>query len=109
MSGRPDAPRTGAPRPGWWAVAPAMAAMAWGGNHFTPLLGLFGNEDSYPSPEHVDELDRLLTDAGKEHEFHRYDGAGHAFFSTNRPAYRVEAANDGWQQIWSFFGRHLGR
>jgi carboxymethylenebutenolidase len=72
-----------------------------------PLLGLFGNEDKYPSPEDVDELDRLLTEAGKEHEFHRYDGAGHAFFSTDRPAYRQSAAVDGWQQIWSFFGRHL--
>jgi carboxymethylenebutenolidase len=72
-----------------------------------PLLGLFGNEDSYPSPEQVDELERLLTEAGKEHEFHRYDGAGHAFFSTDRPSYRPEAANDGWAQIWSFFGRHL--
>src|SRR6202034_4483403 len=55
-----------------------------------PLLGLFGNEDSHPSPEEVDELDQILTDLGKPHEFHRYDGAGHAFFSTDRPSYRVE-------------------
>jgi len=25
----------------------------------------------------------------------------------DRPAYRVEAANDGWQKIWDFFGRYL--
>jgi carboxymethylenebutenolidase len=73
-----------------------------------PLLGLFGNEDQYPSPEQVDELDKVLTEAGKDHEFHRYDDAGHAFFSVNRPAYRVEAANDGWEKIWDFFGRYLG-
>jgi carboxymethylenebutenolidase len=72
-----------------------------------PLLGLFGADDKYPSPEHVAELDRLLTDAGKEHEFHTYDGAGHAFFATDRPSYRPEAAKDGWQRIWDFFGRHL--
>jgi carboxymethylenebutenolidase len=72
-----------------------------------PLLGLFGADDKYPSPEHVAELDRLLTDAGKEHEFHSYDGAGHAFFATDRPSYRPEAAKDGWQRIWDFFGRHL--
>ena len=72
-----------------------------------PLLGLFGNEDKYPSPEQVDELDRLLTEAGKEHVFHRYDDAGHAFFATDRPSYRPEAAKDGWQRIWDFFGRHL--
>jgi carboxymethylenebutenolidase len=72
-----------------------------------PLLGLFGNDDVAPSPEHVDELDKLLTEYGKEHEFHRYDGAGHAFFATDRPAYRPEAAVDGWQRIAAFFGRYL--
>jgi carboxymethylenebutenolidase len=73
-----------------------------------PLLGLFGNEDSYPSPEHVDELDRLLTEYAKPHEFHRYDDAGHAFFAVNRPAYRVAAANDGWERIETFFATYLG-
>ena len=48
-----------------------------------PLLGLFGNEDQHPSPDQVAELDKALTEAGKAHEFHVYDGAGHAFFSVN--------------------------
>jgi carboxymethylenebutenolidase len=73
-----------------------------------PLLGLFGNEDSHPSPEQVDELDEILTANDKPHEFHRYDDAGHAFFSTDRPAYRVAAANDGWERITEFFKNHLG-
>jgi carboxymethylenebutenolidase len=73
-----------------------------------PLLGLFGNEDSHPSPEQVDELDQILTDLGKPHEFHRYDGAGHAFFTTDRPSYNVEAANDGWERIEAFYGTYLG-
>jgi carboxymethylenebutenolidase len=72
-----------------------------------PLLGLFGADDQYPSPDQVAELDKALTEAGKPHEFHVYDGAGHAFFSVDRPAYRPEAANDGWQKIWDFFGRYL--
>ena len=72
-----------------------------------PLLGLFGNDDAYPSPEQVDELDRILTELGKPHEFHRYDGAGHAFFAADRPAYRPEAANDGWQRIAAFCAAHL--
>jgi carboxymethylenebutenolidase len=25
----------------------------------------------------------------------------------NRPAYRPEAAMDGWQKIFAFFGKHL--
>src|SRR6516225_3065235 len=73
----------------------------------TPLLGLFGNDDQFPSPEQVDELEEILTREGKPHEFHRYDGAGHAFFSVDRPAYRPEAAVDGWQRIFDFFGTHL--
>jgi carboxymethylenebutenolidase len=72
-----------------------------------PLLGLFGNDDKYPAPAEVDELDKLLTELGKEHEFHRYDGAGHAFFSADRPSYRVEAALDGYQRIRAFFRQHL--
>jgi carboxymethylenebutenolidase len=73
-----------------------------------PLLGLFGNEDSHPSPEQVNELDEILTAEGKPHEFHRYDDAGHAFFSVDRPAYRVAAANDGWEQITAFYKTNLG-
>jgi carboxymethylenebutenolidase len=73
-----------------------------------PLLGLFGNDDSYPSPAHVDELEKLLQDHGKTYEFHRYDDAGHAFFSVDRPSYRVAAAVDGWQRIRDFLARHLG-
>ncbi len=72
-----------------------------------PLLGLFGEDDQYPSPDQVAELDKALNDAGKAHEFHSYPGAGHAFFSVNRPAYRPGAAVDGWEKIWDFFGRHL--
>lgn len=72
-----------------------------------PILGLFGNDDQFPTPEQVDVLEKALTEAGKDHEFHRYDGAGHAFFSVDRTAYRVEAAIDGWQRISAFFTTHL--
>ncbi len=73
-----------------------------------PLLGLFGADDQYPSPEEVGELEKALTDAGKEFEFHSYEGAGHAFFAVDRPSYRPEAAKDGWERIWAFFDRTLG-
>ena len=72
-----------------------------------PLLGLFGEDDRTPSPDHVAELDRRLTELDKPHEFHSYDGAGHAFFAVDRPGYRVAAANDGWERIASFFRTHL--
>jgi carboxymethylenebutenolidase len=72
-----------------------------------PLLGLFGNEDKYPSPEQVDELEEELKAQGKPYEFHRYDDAGHAFFAVDRPSYRPQAAVDGWQKILAFYGEHL--
>lgn len=72
-----------------------------------PLLGLFGADDTFPAPEETAELSRVLDDLGKPHEFHTYDGAGHAFFSVDRPAYRPEAATDGWQKIRDFYGRFL--
>ena len=73
-----------------------------------PLLGLFGNEDSYPNPEQVDELEEILKREGKTYAFHRYDDAGHAFFAVDRPSYRPAAANDGWERIESFYSTYLG-
>jgi carboxymethylenebutenolidase len=72
-----------------------------------PLLGLFGEEDSHPNPAEVAELEEALKAAGKTYEFHSYPGAGHQFFSVDRPAYNVEAATDGWQRILAFYGRYL--
>jgi carboxymethylenebutenolidase len=72
-----------------------------------PLLGLFGAEDRYPGPEEVKELSDELTRLGKTFEFHSFEGAGHGFFAVDRPGYRPEAANEGWQQIVDFYGRHL--
>jgi carboxymethylenebutenolidase len=72
-----------------------------------PLLGLFGAEDSRPSPAETAQLARELAVRGKVYEFHTYEGAGHAFFATDRPSYRPEAAAAGWERVLDFFGRYL--
>jgi carboxymethylenebutenolidase len=72
-----------------------------------PLLGLFGREDSHPAPAETAVLEQRLSELGKTFEFHTFDGAGHAFFAVNRPSYRVEAANEGWDLITAFYGRYL--
>ncbi|GAC1337260.1 MAG: dienelactone hydrolase family protein [Candidatus Dormibacteria bacterium] len=72
-----------------------------------PVLGLFGAEDSHPDPAQVGEIDSVLHRLDKEHEFQIYAGAGHGFFAADRPSYRPEAANDGWNRIWAFLQRTL--
>lgn len=94
----PDPQRPGSPSRGVIHRAVDMAM---------PLLGIFGNDDSNPDPAEVDEIDRVLTELGKEHEFHRYDGAGHAFFASDKPNYRQEQAVDGWARVHEFYDKHL--
>lgn len=72
-----------------------------------PLLGLFGVEDSHPGPDEVAEIDRVLTGLGKVHEFHSFEGAGHAFFAPDRPSYRQHAAGEGWRLVLAWFDRYL--
>ena len=72
-----------------------------------PLLGLFGNEDTNPSPDDVNRTEAALKRFGKNYEFHRYDGAGHAFFAWYRPNYRPEQAQDGWKKVFAFLEKYL--
>ena len=73
-----------------------------------PLLGLFGDDDQYPSPEQVAELEEILVREGKTHTLVSYADTGHAFFTTDRSAYRFESANDGWARITEFYATYLG-
>jgi carboxymethylenebutenolidase len=47
-------------------------------------------------------------DGGKPHEFHSYDGAGHAFLNfTNAATYRETQAKDAWAKLIPFLKKHL--
>ncbi|HLE91135.1 MAG TPA: dienelactone hydrolase family protein, partial [Anaerolineales bacterium] len=72
-----------------------------------PILGLFGEEDSSPSPEQVAQHEAELRKHGKPYEFHMYPGAGHGFFYYHRPNYRQEQAVDGWQKNFAFLDKYL--
>lgn len=73
-----------------------------------PMIGFFGNDDTNPSPADVDAIDAELTRCRVQHDFHRYDGAGHAFFNYARgPAYRAEATADGWKKVFAFYNKYL--
>jgi carboxymethylenebutenolidase len=72
-----------------------------------PLIGLFGNDDMGPSPAQVNEHEEARKENGKTYVFHRYDGAGHGFFYYHMPAYRQQAAMDGWDKVDAFFAQYL--
>ena len=72
-----------------------------------PLLGLFGNDDQNPSPEHVNRLEEELKKFGKNYQFYRYDGAGHGFWYYHTTSYRPTQAMDAWGKVFEFFGKHL--
>jgi carboxymethylenebutenolidase len=72
-----------------------------------PLLGIFGNDDMRPDRAEVDRTEARLKGAGKQYEFHRYDGAGHGFFNWQNVAYRQQQAADGWERVWAFFAKNL--
>lgn len=73
-----------------------------------PVLGLFGETDSFVSPEVVAKLDADLARLGKPHEFVTYPGADHAFFNDTRPdVYKPDAAADAWNRVLEFFRAHL--
>ena len=72
-----------------------------------PIIGIFGNDDQHPSPAEVDAHEAALKKAGKQYEFHRYDGAGHAIWNYTRDSYRPDAAMDSWNRALAFFDEHL--
>jgi carboxymethylenebutenolidase len=76
-------------------------------NIHCPVLGIFGNEDNNPSPDHVNRTEAELKRLNKTYQFVRYDGAGHGFFAVNRPNYRPEQATAGWQVAFDFCNKYL--
>jgi carboxymethylenebutenolidase len=62
-----------------------------------PVLGIFGGEDSNPSPADRDVIEDRLSSLKIRHRFVTYEGAGHAFLNFTRPAvFREEQAVLAW-------------
>jgi len=72
-----------------------------------PMLGLFGEEDTNPSPEDVTRLRGGLEDSSKTFELVSFKEAGHAFFSDTRASYRPEAAYMAWGRCLEWLSRYL--
>jgi carboxymethylenebutenolidase len=84
-----------------------VSPLEYTGDLSCPLLGVFGEDDQNPTPEHVARLEQELKKYGKTYEFHSYAGAGHGFFYHERPNYRQEQAVDGWKHVFAFLEKTL--
>ena len=72
-----------------------------------PMLFHFGEVDANPSQEDLAKLDAELTRLGKEHRFHTYPGAGHAFLDHTGARYHEAAATASWPHTLDFFAAQL--
>lgn len=74
-----------------------------------PVLGIFAELDEFVGPAVVDELEKKLQHVNADYEFHRFQGADHAFFNDTRPeVYNPEYALHSWDLMLNFFGKNLG-
>jgi carboxymethylenebutenolidase len=72
-----------------------------------PLFGVFGEEDQNPPVSLEPELKKRAQAAGKDVTTKIYKSAGHAFLADYRPSYREGPANELWNDVQAFFGKHL--
>src|SRR5215470_1308507 len=71
-----------------------------------PVLGLYGAADTGISVDQIEKMKAALKAAGKTAEFKIYPDAPHGFHADYRPSYRKEAAEDGWQQLQTWFKQY---
>jgi len=70
------------------------------------VIGFTGADDQNPSPADMDKISAELTRCGIKHEFHLYDGAGHAFQNfLSDERYREAATKDSWAKTVAFLDR----
>jgi len=72
-----------------------------------PLLGLYGETDTSPTPADARKLGELVKMHNPNVEIVIEPGAGHAFFADYRPSFNAAAAADGWKRCLDWFARYL--
>lgn len=73
-----------------------------------PVLGIFGEKDSFVTPEAVQQLEQQIKQAGGTIETHTYPNAEHAFFNNTRPeVHNSEAAKDAWNRTIEFLQQQV--
>ncbi len=66
---------------------------------------------SYPEKDFTASAGRALQQAldryGIDHDIKVYPGASHSFFNAQGHTYNQPAAEDSWERVMAFFGKHL--
>ncbi|MBV8281279.1 MAG: dienelactone hydrolase family protein [Candidatus Eremiobacteraeota bacterium] len=94
----------------WYGAPPPEAGDP--GAIAVPIQGHFALDDEFFSIGRVDEVEHSLKEAGRTHEFHRYD-AKHGFYNEGDPGkgglghYDREHAETAWRRTIEFFDRTL--
>jgi carboxymethylenebutenolidase len=73
----------------------------------SPVLGQFGNQDTYITPEMVNGFEAALKADGIKNEIYRYD-ANHAFANPTGKNYDKEDARVAWDRTMAFLKQNIG-
>jgi carboxymethylenebutenolidase len=71
-----------------------------------PVIGFFGGKDQRVNAG-IPVFEEALGKSGAGFEHRVYEGANHAFFNDDGPAYDVRAARDSFARLLSFFAKNL--
>ena len=78
------------------------------GNIQSAILGNFGAADRGIPEKDVRDFQQKLTRAGKRFDIKIYPNGGHGFMnSKNKDSYNLEATEDAWRRIFTFFKTEL--
>ncbi len=68
----------------------------------------FADNDQSMTPEHIAELERVLTEAGVEYRAEVYEGAAHGYTMADTPVYDENAAERHYQELFALLERTTG-
>lgn len=72
-----------------------------------PLLGFWGDQDHGVGMANVEQYDRQLTTANKEHEFTIYPGLPHAFLTFDPNSEFYAKSDESWSRAINYFRERL--
>jgi len=103
---RPDAIKACVP---FYGVIPWANAQPDWSKVEAPIEGHFAEKDGFFTPDAVRDLEKTLTDLGKDANLIVYEGVDHAFFNDTRPeVYDETAAALAWTRTLEFLRSKLG-